>query len=75
VAGRAAESLLAEATSDLDAGVGRPRHLPFTFWKSRALYPRAQALGAVEDFRSADYLPLKVVIGVTGRRSKSPSAS
>jgi hypothetical protein len=47
----------------VDSHMGRPRHVPFGLWKSRASYPRAQALAAVEGCRMGHDLPLEVVVG------------
>ena len=47
----------------VDSLMGRPRHVRFGLWKSPALYPRAQALAAVEGCRMRHDLPLEVVVG------------
>jgi hypothetical protein len=60
---KAASFSRSRAPPDVDSHMGRPRHVPFGLWKSRALYPRAQAPAAVEGCRMRDYLPLEVVVG------------
>jgi hypothetical protein len=54
---------LAGSSPNLDSHMSRPRRVPFALWKSRALYPRPEALGAVKDCRMGQHLPLEVVVG------------
>ena len=55
-------SLVCAAPPDLDSHVGQPRDFPFSLWNSRALYPRAQTLAAMETYRMGQYLPLELVV-------------